>query len=448
MQLLLVSKEHIVPEQQEWNQTLDQNDSEPSNIKEEQEELWSEDEGKIQSSQLHQSQRHESTEVELLASNSTQHSILKMKVTGENCGGSQPAKNLGPCSHLQPPTDEMRQLLLIKEELLPEQQEQNMNVEQDDIKEKQDKLWINQQKQQLHPLEEAHITNFPYVTVRVKNENGDEKPQSSQGHQSQSDEWKQTRDFSSAFYCLKNSNVSVSSSNFNIAKKQLNFSEWRKVCSQKKYSKHRKGRQANERPFGRPILGKRWRQKSTLNRQIGIYAEETQFGCPECSKIFGRKGSLMKHMRIHTGEKPFGCPECSKRFGLKGNLIKHMRIHTGEKPFGCPECSKRFGRKGNLTRHMIIHTGEKTFDCCECGKRFRQKGSLTRHMRIHTGQKPFVCSECGKGFGRKGSLTKHMRIHTRQKPFDCAECAVFPVELLLSAGAQQSAPFDHYIEML
>ncbi|XP_034025631.1 uncharacterized protein LOC117510128 isoform X3 [Thalassophryne amazonica] len=127
MQQLLVNKEDVLPEQEEWNRRLDQKGSKPPNIKEEQEDLWvrqegkqphelgeaditklsftavslkSEDEEKPQSSQLHQNERDE---VELLPSNSTEHKSLKIEAKDEDCGGSQPAT--GPCSRFQPHAD-------------------------------------------------------------------------------------------------------------------------------------------------------------------------------------------------------------------------------------------------------------------------------------------------------------------------------------------------------
>ncbi|XP_034020272.1 uncharacterized protein LOC117504834 isoform X2 [Thalassophryne amazonica] len=130
MQQLFVSKEDILPKQQEWNLNLNQMVSKPPNIKEEQEELWSEDEEKPQSSQLHQSQSDESREVELLTSNSSEHRTLKIEAEGDDCGGSQTDSHLGPCSHLQPDADDMQQLLLIKAETLSEQQEWNLTIDQ------------------------------------------------------------------------------------------------------------------------------------------------------------------------------------------------------------------------------------------------------------------------------------------------------------------------------
>ncbi|XP_034048740.1 zinc finger protein OZF-like [Thalassophryne amazonica] len=432
---------------------------------------------KKQSSQLHQSQRDESREVELLSSNSTEHRTLKVEAHGDDCGESEPARDLGRCSHLQH-TDDVQQLHPIKEEILPEQQEWNLSVDQADVKEEQDKLWITQQRQQLYQLEEANTT---LAVVSVKSEN-DEKPQSSQAHHSQSDEstdavpvacnstilrilteeavgeddgrpqpasnsgpysclkpnsngrssksstidtdnsqdWKQTRDFSSGFNCLKNSNVSVSSRSSKIAKKQFNCSRYGNACGHMQDSKQIKGRQASEKPFPCPNQAKR--QKGTLGGEILIHTGKKIFGCSECGKRFGEKSTLIRHMRIHIGEKPFGCFECGQRFRCKDSLNKHMRIHTGEKPFSCSQCGQRFRQKGTLIRHTRIHIGDKPFGCFECDQRFRHKNSLTTHMTIHTGQKQFDCLECGKRFRQKGTLIRHMISHTGQKQFGCSEC--------------------------
>ncbi|XP_056153848.1 zinc finger protein 354A-like [Lampris incognitus] len=125
-QQLLVPEVEVSSVKQEWSPSLVQEEPEPTHIKEEEEELWSSqeeeqlqgveeeayitrfpftpvpvknenDEEEVQSSQLHQSQTVEE------ASSSTEQ--MKIEAVGEDCGLSQPARNLNPAANLQPTSD-------------------------------------------------------------------------------------------------------------------------------------------------------------------------------------------------------------------------------------------------------------------------------------------------------------------------------------------------------
>ncbi|XP_012995950.2 zinc finger protein 260-like isoform X2 [Esox lucius] len=143
--------------------------------------------------------------------------------------------------------------------------------------------------------------------------------------------------------------------------------------------------------------------------------------CSVCDKTFKVK-DLSEHMKIHTDHQLFTCPFCCKTFKRKGYLTVHIRLHTGEKPFSCGVCGKTFNQKWQFSAHKQTHTGEKQFSCDDCGKSFSMKGNLTVHKLTHTKEKRFTCDDCGKSFGIKDNLNKHKLIHTGEKSFVCGDC--------------------------
>nr|XP_057926632.1 zinc finger and SCAN domain-containing protein 2-like [Doryrhamphus excisus] len=178
-----------------------------------------------------------------------------------------------------------------------------------------------------------------------------------------------------------------------------------------------------ERPFSCSACGSTFSQMSSLNRHSRTHTGEKPFSCSVCGDTFSQTSSLNTHMRTHTGEKPFSCSSCGKSFAKKINMVSHMRTHTGEKPFSCTVCGQGFAHKSTVVSHMRTHTGEKPFSCSVCGDTFTQTSSLNTHMRTHTGEKPFSCSNCGRRFAKKGNMVLHMRTHSGEKPFSCSVCS-------------------------
>ncbi|XP_053289850.1 zinc finger protein 771 isoform X5 [Pleuronectes platessa] len=392
-----------------------------------------EDEEKPQSSQLHQSQNeknggrpeparnsgpdeylHLASEDNTEDSSETEDSEDDWMETRELQSGLNIRTNKHPLRNVRCKTDkklhaDFLELVVNKEEVPPEQQQWSPLADQEDpeplhIKEEQEEPWTNMEGEQLQQLKEADI-KVTLTLFAVKSEEDEEKPQSSQLHQSQNEENRadggrpeQARISGPDEYLQPGSEDNTEDS----SETEDSEDDWMETRE--------------------PQSGLNIRTNKQPLRDLRCKPVRKPFSCSECGTRFRQKSALTKHMMTHTGERPFSCSECGSRFRQKSALTKHMMTHTGEKLFCCSECGTRFSRKSVLTKHMMTHTGEKPLSCSECGKIFRKKNHVDLHMMTHTGEKPFCCSECGTRFSQKSGLTKHRMTHTGEKPFSCSEC--------------------------
>ncbi|KAM8760715.1 uncharacterized protein AB9X84_008695 isoform 2-T2 [Acanthopagrus schlegelii] len=144
-----------------------------------------------------------------------------------------------------------------------------------------------------------------------------------------------------------------------------------------------------EKPYSCKVCGKDFALTTALTAHMRTHTGEKPYLCMTCGKTFRTMPPLKRHMRIHTGEKPFVCKTCGKTFCRTSELNTHTRIHTGEKPYSCEICGKDFRLNGVLKVHMRTHTGEKPYLCKICGSDFSCSSGLLVHIRrAHTGEKP------------------------------------------------------------
>uniref|UniRef100_A0A3Q3F5T5 C2H2-type domain-containing protein n=1 Tax=Labrus bergylta TaxID=56723 RepID=A0A3Q3F5T5_9LABR len=245
--------------------------------------------------------------------------------------------------------------------------------------------------QRLQEPWDTDIIKFTFTPVPVKSEDDDKKPQSSELHEDQTEESRDTQHLKTADgedyrYLTPTSQHIISNST---------ESEMYDRCFDRVVTTIPLRIQTEVKPFRCSICGKRFSDKVSLINHVSIHSEQKRFSCSVCKKRFHWKKDILTHMRTHTGEKPYSCSYCGSGFTQSSHLVAHLKVHTGEKPFTCLVCSASFSIKKSLVEHMRIHTGEKPFDCSVCGKRFAQKGHMRRHLTVHTGERPFICSELG-----------------------------------------------------
>ncbi|XP_034736154.1 zinc finger protein 32-like isoform X2 [Etheostoma cragini] len=316
---------------------------------------------------------------------------------------------------------DVQQLLVVEEDVSPEQQEWTSSLDQEDpeppphIKEEQEELWTSQEGEQLQGLEETDIL-FPFTSVPVKSEEDDEeKAQSSQLYEGQTEENRAAeRSGAGGEDCggpepARNTNPDsplqpATYDKTSDSQSETNDSEdWGNT---REPQSGLNSLQNNEEPV----------------RYVGCNTGKTSVSSSESAESIGHEEHLQKHSGVQTGVKPFGCSVCGKRYPLKNSLKNHMRIHSEGKVFTCSVCQTSFCETGSLVSHMRIHTGEKPFSCSVCGKRFAQKGNLKQHLTVHTGEKSFSCCVCGKRFARHSTLRRHLTVHTGGKTLSTFTC--------------------------
>ncbi|XP_039878982.1 zinc finger protein 2 homolog isoform X1 [Simochromis diagramma] len=84
------------------------------------------------------------------------------------------------------------------------------------------------------------------------------------------------------------------------------------------------------KPFCCTTCGKRFSYNSDLLKHTRSHTGEKPYHCATCGKVFGYSSSLLTHMRMHTGVKPYNCKTCGKTFKRNCHLTEHIRTHTGE----------------------------------------------------------------------------------------------------------------------
>ncbi|XP_062418175.1 gastrula zinc finger protein XlCGF8.2DB-like [Pungitius pungitius] len=112
-----------------------------------------------------------------------------------------------------------------------------------------------------------------------------------------------------------------------------------------------------EKPYSCITCGKAFTHRSQLRCHISNHAGEKPYSCITCGKTFAFASHLKSHTRVHTGEKPYSCITCGKAFTHRSQLRCHISNHAGEKPYSCITCGKTFAFASHLKSHTRVHNG-------------------------------------------------------------------------------------------
>ncbi|XP_039878364.1 zinc finger and SCAN domain-containing protein 2-like isoform X7 [Simochromis diagramma] len=365
-------EEEVLPEQQLWNQerssSVEQEEPEAPQIKEEQEELCSSQEGEQlglkEEPEVHNDpvQYEEEMERQRRLLDVTWKPEIKQHRTG---------------------ADVPQQEVCEEEEVLPEQQlwnqERSSSVEQEEpeppqIKEEQEELCSSQEGEQLGLKEE------PDTFMVTAAEEGEHSEPGGDGEQLLCDDSPQSESTDEESSKCEESGLSET------------------VTSVPKKRQKRDRRQDDVESWTV--------SESPCNAATGRESDV-------CQKSIK---SQSQRKKPNTDVKPYPCDTCGKSFRARSTWKRHLVTHTGERPYPCDTCGKSFSRSSNLYDHMRTHTGERPYPCDTCGKSFSRSSTLYIHMRTHTGEKLFTCETCGKSFSRKSILMYHKKTHTGEKP--------------------------------
>ncbi|XP_044051242.1 zinc finger protein 436-like isoform X2 [Siniperca chuatsi] len=439
------TEEEVLTDQQlciqERNSSLDQDDPEPPQIKEEQEELCTSQEGeqlllKQETDAFMLTPTYEESDHSEPEPNRDQqllsHNTHVAESQDQKGGKHEDSDNIYNSTmseiHRNTHTELPQQHVCTEEEILADQQlciqERNSSLDQEDpeppqIKEEQEELCTSQEGEQLVLKQEADA--FMLTPTDEESDHSEPEPNRDQqllshnSHAAESQDQKGGRHGDSNN--VYNSTMSKIHHISHTGKKSLKCDTCGKAFKFKSKLQRHLSIHTGEKPYHCKTCGKRFGYMSVLKTHIRIHTGEKPYSCKTCDKEFTRSSALKVHMRVHTGEKPYLCKTCGKRFCAMPALKRHIRIHTGEKPYSCKTCGKRFCRTSELKTHMRIHTGEKPYSCKTCGKDFRLSNVLKVHMRTHTGEKPYLCKTCGRVFRCSSGLLVHIRrAHTGEKP--------------------------------
>ncbi|XP_027891468.1 zinc finger protein 90 homolog [Xiphophorus couchianus] len=89
---------------------------------------------------------------------------------------------------------------------------------------------------------------------------------------------------------------------------------------------------SDEKPFSCSVCLQAFSRKESVNRHMTCHSEDKPFSCSICGQRFKRKESETRHKRCHSKDKPFSCSVCRRNFQSRRTLKEHTKIHSENRP--------------------------------------------------------------------------------------------------------------------
>ncbi|XP_039978050.1 zinc finger protein 721-like [Xiphias gladius] len=284
---------------------------------------------------------------------------------------------------------------------------------------------IKEEQEEVGGLE-PDITKFPFNPGSMKSEDDEEKPQTSQPHQSQTEENKEAEPPSSS--STEQMETEADGEDCGGPEPARNSNPDRHL----QQDADDKASDSSEPDTDDSDFWKESRQhQSDLDSLTNNEIAESDVGCESgknpfsCSDVKASESlepesdDSVDSDFWKESRKPQLCINSLKNNEVSDNDVRYSSLRE---PFSCSECGKRFLYICHMKTHMRQHTVERPFFCSVCGQKCLYKSHLKIHMRTHTGEKPFVCPVCGKKYAHKASMQSHMIVHTVEKQYNCNVC--------------------------
>ncbi|XP_038580268.1 zinc finger protein 135-like isoform X2 [Micropterus salmoides] len=376
---------------------------------------------------------------------------------------------------------DVQQLLQSRQEVAPMQPELSPSLDQEDppepphIEEEQEELWTSQEGEQLPGLEEADITKFPFTPVSVKSEEDEEKPQSSQLHQSQTEQmeadgeycggpepesdsgpdrllqpetedktkdssepetgdsdggWEETREPYSDLKSLSDTTCHTSRKLLSCSECVETFYNNRLLNIHSNHTGELKGEKQEDPALPsdvrKVIVGEQQEWSPNLDQEDPpgppYIKEEPEELCSsqEGEQLPGlEEADITKFpftpVPVKSEEDDEEKPQSSQ---LHQSPTALMETEADGEDCGGPQPA----RNSDPDRHFQLGDDwEKTREPQSDLNSHNNDVPVSRRTHI-TDKKQFNCSECGKTFTLKTQWKVHMRRHAGEKPFSCSEC--------------------------